>query len=226
VTGAPSLSPTGGRAASRERTRRRLLEVGRKAFARRGHAATNLKDDILAPAGVSVGSFYHQFKDKTDLFLAILEEHGETFRNMIHEAHRPREGVPGEALARHSFETVFRVAEENADLFRIMLRERESEDVRVRRSLREGRRRWTQGLVEDYRALLAPRAVPDADLELAAELVQSMTFGVVVQFLELDRDERSRQRERLIDGLVRFSLGGLAALLEAAATRRPATGKD
>ena len=64
--------PNGRRTAQRARTRSRLLEYGRRAFARRGHAGTNLKDDILLPAGVSVGSFYHQFRDKTDLLLEVL----------------------------------------------------------------------------------------------------------------------------------------------------------
>ena len=197
-----------------------MLEYGRRAFARRGHAATNLKEDILLPAGVSVGSFYHQFRDKTGLFLAILEEHGATFRQMIHDANRPREGMNEEQIARHSFETVFVIAEENADLFLIMLRERESEDERVRKFLREGRRGWTLGLMADYRAMLGDHAVADEDLEMAAELVQSMTFGIIVHFLGLTSEEQRRERARLIDGLVRFTLGGLSALFGTAATDR------
>lgn len=214
MAAAPGLEPPRTRAASRERTRRLLLDFGRRAFARRGHAATNLKADILVPAGVSVGSFYHQFKDKTELFLAVLLEHGKEFRQMVHDANAPREGVTGEEIARHSFETVFRQAEDNADLFRIMLRERESEDERVRRFLREGRRSWTEGLVADYRTILAGREVAEPDLEMAAELVQSMTFGTIVHFLGLAEPERARERSRLIDGLVRFTLGGLAALFD------------
>ena len=219
--------PSKRRSAQREKTRRQLLEFGRKAFARRGHAGANLKEDILLPAGVSVGSFYYQFRDKTDLFLAILEEHGTTFRRMIHAANRPREGMDPEQVARHSFETVFDIAEENADLFHIMLRERESEDDRVREFLRDGRRGWTQGLMEDYRTMLAGADVADEDLEMAAELVQSMTFGLIVQFLGLTREEQRRERSRLIEGLVRFSLGGLGALFGVhAADRRPILGKD
>ena len=133
---------------------------------------------------------------------------------MVHDANQPRKGASAEQIARHSFETVFAIAEKNADLFHIMLRERESEDARVRRFLREGRRRWIEGLVVDYRTILGDREVPDADLELAAELVQSMTFGAIVHFLGLSGDQRARERERLLDGLVRFTLGGLAALFE------------
>ena len=216
-------APSQSRTAQREKTRGRLLEYGRRAFARRGHAATNLKEDILLPAGVSVGSFYHQFRDKTDLFLAILQEHGSAFRQMVHDANQPREGMDEEQIARHSFETSFVIAEENADLFHIMMRERESEDQRVREFLREGRRGWTRGLMADYRNMLGEHDVADDDLEMAAELVQSMTFGAIVHFLELTPAEQKRERSRLIDGLVRFSLGGLTALFGAAAPelRRP-----
>lgn len=223
MAGSPAVEPTRRRTAQRARTRNQLLEYGRQAFARRGHAATNLKEDILLPAGVSVGSFYHQFQDKTDLFLAILEEHGATFRRMIHDANRPRDGVSHEQIARQSFETAFAIAENNADLFHIMLRERENENERVRQFLHEGRRGWIQGLVADYRLMLGEHEVPDQDLEMAAELVQSMTFGVIVHFLGLAPDEQKRERARLIDGLVRFSLGGLSALFGAAAPdrRRP-----
>ena len=216
----PEAEPIRRRTAQIARTRSRLLEYGRRAFARRGHAATNLKEDILLPAGVSVGSFYHQFRDKTDLFLAILEEHRATFRRMIHDANRPRDGMDQEQIARQSFETAFVIAEENADLFHIMLRERESEDERVRQFLGEGRRGWTQGLMADYRAMLDGHEVADEKLEMAAELVHSMTFGAIVHFLGLNPEEQRRERSRLIDGLVRFSLGGLSALFGAAATGR------
>src|SRR5215510_4284224 len=111
-----------------EQTRRKLLQTGRRAFARKGHAGTNLRDDILVPAGVSVGSFYHQFRDKTDLFLAILRDHSTTFLALLHRAHTPvPHDVTPEEVARQSYATCFRIAEENEDVFRIMLRERESD---------------------------------------------------------------------------------------------------
>ncbi len=59
----------------REQTRARLLDFGRRAFARKGLAAANLKDDILTPGGVSASSSDHLFGDKTELFLVVIEEH-------------------------------------------------------------------------------------------------------------------------------------------------------
>lgn len=206
------IGPASARATSREQTRARLLAVGRQVFARKGHAGANLKEDILVPARVSVGSFYHQFRDKTDLLLAILEDHSRTFLAMVQDAHRPRaESEPGE-IARHSFETVFRIAEQSDDLFRIMVRERESEDPRVRAYLRDNHRRWIESLADDYRRAGLDGVAGSEVMLLAAELVSATTLGTVLRYLDLPDGERSRQREGLIEGLVRFTIGGLLAL--------------
>lgn len=211
------------RSESRAQTRRRLLAVGRHAFARKGHAGTNLKDDILVPAGVSVGSFYHQFRDKTDLFLEILRAHSETFRAMMHATHNPTAaGKPAE-LARHSFATVFRVAEENDDLFRIMARERESQDARVRAYLRDNSRQWIESLAADYRRMGLIRAEDADTAELAAELISALTAGTILTYLDYPAHQREHVRARLLDGLVQFTLGGVPGLVAGArrARRRP-----
>jgi AcrR family transcriptional regulator len=201
------------RSDSREATRARLLAVARLAFARKGLAGVSLTEDVLRPAAVSVGSFYHQFSDKTDLFLTILRRHTETFRDMIREAHDPRSGRSPLEMARHSYRTVFKVAEENGDLFRILVRERESDNRRVRTYLQEAHRDWIRSLAEDYRRLgLAPSREVDA-AELAAELISALTVGTVLRYLELPVRERPTQRERLIEGLVQFTLGGVPQLM-------------
>jgi len=206
-------APERRRSESRAQTRRRLLEVGRQAFARKGHAGTNLKEDILVPAGVSVGSFYHQFRDKTDLFLEILRAHSRTFRAMMREAHTQTGAVDPPVVARHSFATVFGVAEDNDDLFRIMARERESHDARVRAYLRRNAREWIDSLSADYRRLGLIAPDDTATAQLVAELVSALTAGTILMYLDHPPAERRRLRPRLIDGLVQFTLGGVPALV-------------
>lgn len=205
---APAVAPP-SRAA---RTRERLLAAGRRAFAERGLAGTNLREDILLPAGVSVGSFYHQFRDKTELLLAILDEYAGTFRARLHAIHAPRPGKSAADVARDSFGLLLELAERDEDLLRIQLRVRSSDDPRVRAFERESRARWRAGLAEDYRRIGAAGGL-GLEAELLADLIVALSLGAVAQFLETPPAERPAERERLLEGLVRFTLGGAAAFL-------------
>lgn len=214
---AMSAVQPGARAAG---TRRRLLEAGRRAFAARGLEGTNLRADILEPAGISVGSFYHQFGDKTELLLAILDEAQEGFRALLREIHAPRPGKAILDVARDAFGLVLDMAERDEDLMRIQLRVRSSDDQRVRAFERERRARWRGTLAEDYQRIGAA-AGHGVEAELLADLVVGLALGAVAQYLETPPGERRAARARLLDGLVRFTLGGAAAFVHPRAPHPP-----
>lgn len=67
------------------RTRERILEQAETAFAARGFEAASLTSDILEPAGISVGSFYHQFSDKRAVLHALIEERRRAWQERIDE---------------------------------------------------------------------------------------------------------------------------------------------
>ncbi|MCX8072705.1 MAG: TetR/AcrR family transcriptional regulator [Candidatus Binatia bacterium] len=211
-------SGSGARAEARARTRERLFAVARRVFAEKGLAATNLRTDILEPSGVSVGSFYHQFRDKTELFLAILAEHEESFRKLLRAVHALAARRPAQEVAWQSFAAVLDMVEEHEDLLRMMARERESHDVRVRAYLRRNDRAWIESLAEDY---LRNNLIPSKNHVLAsrmAELVLTFTWGAVLRYSSWTPEERQRRRVDWIDDLVAFCLGGMAALLGQAHT--------
>jgi len=54
-------------------TRRALLKVARKLFAERGYANT-ATEEVVQRARVTRGALYHHFRDKQDLFKAVLHE--------------------------------------------------------------------------------------------------------------------------------------------------------
>jgi AcrR family transcriptional regulator len=55
-------------------TRGRVLAAAARVFARDGYAGATL-DDVAAAAGLTKGAVYWHFPGKTDLFIALLEEH-------------------------------------------------------------------------------------------------------------------------------------------------------
>jgi AcrR family transcriptional regulator len=55
-------------------TRRSMLQAAREVFSEHGFADANVAD-VVERAGSSVGSLYHHFGGKTELFLALWEDH-------------------------------------------------------------------------------------------------------------------------------------------------------
>jgi AcrR family transcriptional regulator len=188
-------------------TRRRLVEQGRIAFAAKGHDGVSLQRDVLQASGVSNGSFYHQFADKTDLLVAVLEDAAETGRSVLQQSIGSTPITDPEDAVRRAFETWFHMVDAAEDVFRIQIRERENPDPRVRAMIRQYRQRW----VATIAAALRERTVSN-HADLAARLIASLTDGVLADYLDTPVDERAAVRATLIDALPRFVAGGVAGL--------------
>ena len=65
-----------------EETRSKIIETAIKLFSTRGFNAASV-DDICKDAGISKGAFYHHFKSKQELFLALLDGWLQTIDNAI-----------------------------------------------------------------------------------------------------------------------------------------------
>jgi AcrR family transcriptional regulator len=76
----PGTSPSRGRVpgswhwASTAGTRRALLDAAREIFTEQGYASASITE-LVRRGGSSVGSLYHHFGGKTEVFLALWEEH-------------------------------------------------------------------------------------------------------------------------------------------------------
>jgi AcrR family transcriptional regulator len=64
------------RAESKANTRRRLLDSGKDVLARKGFVAATV-EEIAEGAGFTRGAFYANFKDKNELFWALVAEYDE-----------------------------------------------------------------------------------------------------------------------------------------------------
>ena len=68
-----------------KQTQRALLDAARQVFAEQGFAAASIAD-VVERAGSSVGSLYHHFGGKSELFLALWTEHQAAHEKAASEA--------------------------------------------------------------------------------------------------------------------------------------------
>jgi AcrR family transcriptional regulator len=70
---------------STPKTRQALLEAARQVFTEQGYSQTSIAD-VVERAGSSVGSLYHHFGGKSELFLALWHEHQRTHEEAASKA--------------------------------------------------------------------------------------------------------------------------------------------
>jgi len=70
---------------STPKTRRALLDAARQVFTEQGFSQTSVAD-LVERAGSSVGSLYHHFGGKSELFLALWHEHQRTHEDAASKA--------------------------------------------------------------------------------------------------------------------------------------------
>ena len=70
---------------STPKTRRALLEAARQVFTKQGYSQTSIAD-VVERASSSVGSLYHHFGGKSELFLAFWHEHQRTHEEAASQA--------------------------------------------------------------------------------------------------------------------------------------------
>jgi AcrR family transcriptional regulator len=80
------------RAERKQVSRRRILESAKEVFFRDGFMAANL-DEVAHRAGVAKGTLYRYFDSKAELYVAVLADNGEIFKQ------RMRDAVAGETSA-------------------------------------------------------------------------------------------------------------------------------
>ena len=201
---------TTGRRAVAEETRQRLLVAGRRAFGAKGLGGANLREDILKPAKVSTGSFYHQFQDKADLLLEILRVDGANVRAQI-EKNASSAGRNMVDAVHDAFAVYFDMADRSPDFVKIYIREYYSDDRRVRRVIREHNESTIRN-VSQILGRLNETAGLAVDTEIGGILISSLTISIINYYLGLPVRQRAAMRERMLSGTVKLFLGGVQAV--------------
>ncbi|MEW6444203.1 MAG: TetR/AcrR family transcriptional regulator [bacterium] len=215
--------PTSRREQSKAETRAKLMAAARREFARKGYAGTSLRT-ITGRAGLTTGAFYNNFRDKKEIYLAILEEMSLKIRNLMEETIqeffmarlRQPKNSPTLDLLRLPLSRFFRESIRDRDLFEIVRRDSLVADSEFRAHYRrileeiiEPMRKGLEGYVE------AGLARP-YNTEALARVAVILFFSVVLYASY----ERRSDLEGWVDTIAAMIHGGAKQL----SARRPLAG--
>jgi AcrR family transcriptional regulator len=190
-------------------TRAKILAQAERAFAVHGFDGTSLTSDILEPAGVSVGSFYHQFGNKRDVLFAVFAERlpsrDEVAQRVLADE-RPSfaDGV------RHASGALLDDIDERPDPWWLQYRERLSPDAAVREAVKV---RWNDWRAVICAALSRWYELPDGAVDLIADSVLRTLGGITREYLLADGAHRDHVRTRAAEPTVRFCVAGVEQLV-------------
>ena len=207
--GAPALAlddaaveSLGRKAAQVENTRRALLDAARELFTEHGYGATRT-EEIVQRAGVTRGALYHHFRDKEDLFRAVLED----LDNEVDASLLRRTGARNESswdLFRANSEIHLSAATKNQAYRQIALVDGPSVFGWTEWNERRG---GPQAKIASYlRRAVDEGSIDDVPVEPLAQMLASIGVGSALYIAQADDPETAHAEvsaitERLLAGL-------------------------
>lgn len=188
------------------RTRERILDQAEQAFASKGFDAASLTSDILDPAGISVGSFYHQFSDKRAVLHALLHE------RLPWEDLSPALDVAAEQptfsdTVRRGLGELLDDIDRHPATWRIHFRERDSADDDVRDLIAQSWQRWEEAVRVMFDRWVGSAARGPGRVLYATSGLE----GVLRRYLDGDAAARRTVRDRMFDDVVVACIGSFEA---------------
>lgn len=197
------------RATRSPETRQQLLDFGLLAFTNKSSLGVNLVEDVLRPAGISIGSFYYQFSDKTELLCEVLERAIECRHLVVNEIFDSSSSEESFQQSIYSAVDVLFSSFDNVQHgWHMQIRESTHEDNTVRRIIAKGRSRWTTEIATFVERTLS---VNDSQSIIRAEQAVIYGTGLAKYYLELPSTTRKKRRSELIENGTRFLVAGLSA---------------
>jgi len=181
--------PTGdehipGRAGRREQNkaenRAALLKAARAVFAERGYGATGVRD-IVRNTGLASGTFYNYFKDKDEIFEAVVGElTGELLKR--HREGRAKARTAEEFVRAH-YAAYFNFIAEDPEL--LALARKNFSAIRTLLD-KPDVRALAQALNEDIRAAIASGILPNVEISYFAASIAGVAFELSMVMVARD----------------------------------------
>jgi|FEC22Drversion2_1045045.scaffolds.fasta_scaffold00736_15 AcrR family transcriptional regulator len=194
---------SGRREQNKAENRTALLKAARAVFAEMGHGAASVRD-IVRRTDLASGTFYNYFKDKDEIFEAVVGElTGELLKR--HNNGRAKATTAEEFFRRH-YGVYFEFIVEDAEL--LALARKNFTAIRTLLD-KPDVRALAQALNTDIRAAIAAGVLPHVDIGYLAAAMSGIAFEISVIMVARDPVDPAAAAEFA----TRLMMGGLDRLL-------------
>lgn len=149
-------------------------------FSSRGYNAASV-DDICADAGISKGAFYHHFKTKQELFLALLDGWLKTIDNAI-EASKDKTVPETFMQITEAFPYIFATANEGLPMF-LEFWLQASRDEKIWQASVKPYRRYHKYFTDLIKKGVDEGSFVEVNPELTSRMIISTAMGLLLQSL-------------------------------------------
>jgi AcrR family transcriptional regulator len=163
-----------------EETRTRILESAAKLFSNNGYNKASV-DDICEEAGISKGAFYHHFKSKQELFLALLDGWLKAIDNAI-EASKDMTAPETFMQMTEAFPYIFETAGNGLPMF-LEFWLQASRDEKIWQASIAPYRRYHKLFTSLIKKGVDEGSFVEVDPELTSRMIVSTAMGLLLQSL-------------------------------------------
>ncbi len=160
----------------------------------RGFGSLSLRE-VAREAGIAPTSFYRHFSDLDELGLALVDEGGVALRQLMRQA-RKRIVRDGSAIST-SVDTFMEYLGNNANLFRLMLRERTGVSKPFRTAVKAEIEHFVTELAADLHRFAEEQNKPLSDARLVAEAMVTLVFSQGAEALDATPKECEELKTKL-----------------------------
>jgi AcrR family transcriptional regulator len=163
-----------------EETRTKILESAIKLFSIQGYNKASV-DDICKEAGISKGAFYHHFKSKQELFLALLDVWLQAIDQAI-EASKDKTAPETFMQMTEAFPYIFETAGDGLPMF-LEFSLQASRDKKIWDASIAPYRRYHKYFTSLIKKGVDEGSFVEVDPELASRMIVSTAMGLLLQSL-------------------------------------------
>ena len=204
MSGDSSVPQEGRREERKAQNRAKLLAAARKVFAEKGLGEATVRD-IVRATDLATGTFYNYFRDKEEVFAALLQE----FERRVADATLPSRrdmSLTIEQRIEQGALAFFQVVAEDAELFNVLRRNVGSVAIPTESMFAEG----MADLAEDLDRWSRAGDIGEANLDYLGAAIAGASFQIAIRMVERDRpdpEEAARFTSAAVLGLIRALAG-------------------